>query len=43
MGDFNAKIGMRKQGENRIMEPYGIGERNELGDGLVEFTASRKL
>ena len=43
MGDFNAKIGMRKQGENSIMGPYGIGERNERGDRLVEFATSRKL
>ena len=43
MGDFNAKIGMRKQGENSIVGPYGIGERNERGDRLVEFAASRKL
>src|SRR5271167_45439 len=43
MGDFNAKIGIRKQGENGIMGPYGIGERNERGDRLVEFAASRKL
>ena len=34
---------MRKQGENSIMGPYGIGERNERGDRLVEFAASRKL
>src|SRR3977135_1782152 len=43
MGDFNAKIGMRKQGENSIMGPYGMGERNERGDRLVEFATSRKL
>ena len=43
MGDFNAKIGIRKQGEDCILGPYGIGERNERGDRLVEFAASRKL
>src|SRR5271167_118557 len=43
MGDFNAKIGIRKQGENGIMGPYGIGEHNEQADRLVEFAASRKL
>ena len=43
MGDFNAKIGKRKNGENSIMGPYGIGERNERGDRLIEFTTSRKL
>ena len=25
------------------MGPYGIGERNERGDRLIEFTTSRKL
>ena len=39
MGDFNAKIGKRKQNESCIMGPYGIGERNERGDRLVEFAA----
>src|SRR5271154_1101962 len=34
---------MRKQGENSIMGPSGIGERNERGDRLEEFAASRKL
>src|SRR5271156_4422245 len=43
MGDFNAKIGMRKQGENCITGPHSIGNRNEDGDMLVEFAVSRKL
>jgi endonuclease/exonuclease/phosphatase family metal-dependent hydrolase len=43
IGDFNAKIGKRKKGENNVMGPYGIGERNERGDRLIEFATSRKL
>src|SRR5271163_4643612 len=43
MGDFNAKIGMRKHSESSIMGSYGIGARNERVDRLVEFAASRKL
>ena len=43
LGDFNAKIGRRKIGENSIMGPYGTGERNERGDRLMEFATSRQL
>ena len=43
MGDFNAKIGVRRTDEDKIMGRYGVGERNERGDRLVEFAASRNL
>jgi len=43
LGDFNAKIGMRMKGESAIMGKYGIGIRNERGDRLIEFAASRQL
>ena len=43
LGDLNAKIGMRKKGESAIMGKYGIGIRNERGDRLIEFAASRQL
>src|SRR5271163_1116329 len=43
IGDFNAKIGTRKTGEDNIMGISGIGERNERGERLIEFATSRKL
>ena len=43
IGDFNAKIGTRKTGDSNIMGMYGIGERNERGERLIEFATSRKL
>src|SRR5277367_5522719 len=43
IGDFNAKIGTRKIGEDNIMGKSGIGERNERGERLIEFATSRKL
>src|SRR5271163_2190989 len=43
IGDFNAKIGSRKTGEDNIMGISGIGERNERGERLIEFATSRKL
>lgn len=42
VGDFNARIGMRKDGEFRI-GPYGYGERNEQGDTLVDLIEERRL
>lgn len=42
MGDFNAKIGKHKQNDRAVGE-YGIGERNERGDRLIEFAESLKL
>ena len=41
MGDFNAKIGKRKQGE--VVGPHGLGERNERGERLIEFCISHSL
>ncbi|XP_033102502.1 craniofacial development protein 2-like [Anneissia japonica] len=41
IGDFNAKIG-----KNNVIEEvgkFGIGERNERGERLLEFVASRNL
>ena len=35
MGDFNSKVG--KEREENIVGPYGLGERNENGDLIVDF------
>ena len=40
-GDFNAKIG--KEREEKIVGPYGLGERNNSGDKLVEFCRRNDL
>ena len=37
-GDFNAKIGTKtKEEDAKSMGAFGIGERNERGDRLIEF------
>ena len=37
-GDFNAKIGTETKEEDfKSMGAFGIGERNERGDRLIEF------
>ena len=41
LGDFNAKIGKGKDGTS--VGPFGLGERNERGDRLVEFAEEEKL
>ncbi|XP_072022386.1 craniofacial development protein 2-like [Amphiura filiformis] len=43
MGDFNAKIGSYQPGEESIMGKFGIGERNDRGDMLLEFAAQQGL
>jgi endonuclease/exonuclease/phosphatase family metal-dependent hydrolase len=43
MGDFNAKIGLQQRNEQGVMGKHGIGQRNERGDRLIEFAASRNL
>ena len=43
MGDFNAKIGKHKAGEEEVMGCFGIGERNRRGEMLVEFATEQKL
>jgi exonuclease III len=41
MGDFNAKVGNNKEGN--IVGPYGLGERNDNGDRLVNFCRRHNL
>lgn len=43
MGDFNATIGLRRDGESHVLGKYGVGHRNERGDRLIEFATSRNL
>ena len=42
MGDFNAKVGPGQYME-RCTGQYGLGERNQQGDMLVEFTECHGL
>ncbi|XP_072022768.1 craniofacial development protein 2-like [Amphiura filiformis] len=43
MGDFNAKVGKREDGEECTIGKFGSGERNDRGDRLIEFSISNKL
>ena len=43
MGDFNAKIGQREEGEENIMGKFGYGERNRRGVRMVEFAMEHNL
>ena len=43
IGDFNAKVGTHKQDNEPVITKYGVGQRNERGDRLVEFAISQKL
>ena len=42
MGDFNAKVGLRKAGELSVGK-FGIDRRNDRGDMLVEFAEKNNL
>lgn len=37
IGDFNAKIGRKEEGEDSIMGEYGHGERNDRGGRLIDW------
>ncbi|XP_030850967.1 uncharacterized protein LOC115928190 [Strongylocentrotus purpuratus] len=43
MGDFNAKVGKREEGEGSTIGPFGSGQRNDRGDRLLEFAISNKM
>ena len=43
MGDFNARLGQRCDGEENVMGPYGYGTRNDRGDRLVQWLWQQKL
>ena len=43
-GDFNAKMGSKtKEEDSKSMGVFGIGERNDRGDRLIEFAEEHKL
>ncbi|XP_072021774.1 craniofacial development protein 2-like [Amphiura filiformis] len=43
MGDFNTKVGKKTNSNETMLGKYGVGERNERGDRLLEFTESKNL
>ena len=43
MGDFNAKIGRHQQGDGRATRIHSLGERNDRGEMLIQFAASKNL
>ncbi|XP_072043082.1 craniofacial development protein 2-like [Amphiura filiformis] len=43
MGDLNAKVGKKTNSNETMLGKYGVGERNERGDRLLEFTESKNL
>lgn len=43
IGDFNAKIGQTRQVENLITGKYGLGQRNERGEKLINYAFEYKL
>ncbi|XP_037872508.1 uncharacterized protein LOC119629720 [Bombyx mori] len=43
MGDFNAKVGIAKTKEDKILGKFGYGKRNERGEKLIEFAFEHKL
>lgn len=43
MGDFNAKLGYRRDGEETILGPYSTGIRSRNGEKLVEIAYENNL
>ena len=43
MGDFNAKVCQSDSPESSAIGPHGLGERNERGDRLVDFTTANEM
>ncbi|XP_050672807.1 craniofacial development protein 2-like [Leptidea sinapis] len=43
LGDFNAKIGRKKIGESFIKGNYGVGQRNERGERLIDYAFEYRL
>ena len=43
MGDFNAKVGGQINTSERATGWFGLGQRNERGDTLVEWATSKNL
>lgn len=43
MGDMNAHVGRRREGEERVLGVHGIGDRNLEGEHLVDFAMRNNL
>ena len=43
MGDFNAKVGQDNINDERTMGRYGMGQRNENGQKLVDFCSENGM
>ena len=43
IGDFNMKVGIKKDEEEGIKGNFGSGTRNYGGDKLIEFAISKQL
>ena len=43
MGDFNAKVGTRNSHDAGVIGKFGMGERNERGERLVDFCSLNNL
>ena len=43
MGDFNAKVGGQTNTSERVTGCFGLGQRNERGDTLVEWATSKNF
>ncbi|ESO05752.1 hypothetical protein HELRODRAFT_77491, partial [Helobdella robusta] len=43
VGDWNAKIGSDNIGFEEVMGKYGVGDRNDRGERLLEFVKDRRL
>lgn len=43
MGDFNAQVGERQVGEEKVLGPYSYGKRSKHGQILIEFALEKQL
>lgn len=43
IGDFNSRVGSNRDGYSEIIGGFGIGERNDRGDRLLDFCAEKGL
>ena len=43
MGDFNAKIGRKQWEKGKCTGRFGIGEKNERGERLINFAEEKRL
>ena len=43
MGDFNAKVGIGDEDSRQVMGKFGIGQRNDRGERLIDFCYTNDL